>query len=82
MSKTKLETRTKWIKRLKSYRNPDKRCKYPWQLGNLGYCWGYANWLDIKNKDKGILGEYSKFESYMELCKDCEYWNNGGNDNG
>lgn len=77
MPTTKLATRTKWIKRLKSYKNNDPRCSYPWELGNLGYCWGYASWLDGKNGDKSIFGwgDYSMYKEYIEFCrKDCKYW--------
>ena len=63
MPKTKLSERAKWIKRLKSYKNPDKRCHYPWQLGNLGYCWGFASMVDDKLT-----------KNYRGFCRDCKYW--------
>jgi len=50
--------------KINSYRNPDKRCSYPFTCGPLGYCWSYANHVD----------KTSKFENMETICKKCEYW--------
>ena len=60
MPKAKLAKRVEWIKRLKSYKNKDKRCHYPWTISNVGYCWGWANYID------GTTGKPD--------CLKCEYW--------
>ncbi len=61
MPKTKLVKRAKWIKRLKSYRNDDPRCRYPWTLHD--YCWGFASMVDDKLT-----------KNYRGFCRDCKYW--------
>lgn len=30
----------------RQYKNPDGRCTYPYDRGPLGYCWGYATYVD------------------------------------
>ena len=71
MPKTKLAKRVEWIKRIKSYRNP--QCSYSWSLSNLGYCWAYACWKDYKKGDTDTDPAY-RVKNYVEFCKDCEYW--------
>ncbi len=46
------------------YRNPDKRCQYPWTNGPVGYCWLYAGKVDEKATKK----EIEKF------CSKCDMW--------
>ena len=48
------------------YKNPDKRCKYPFTCDPLGYCWSYAHHVD---------GTPS-FENMDSICPSCELWNN------
>lgn len=48
----------------KKYRNPDKRCKYPFTAEPLGYCWSYANHVD---------GD-EKFQDMEAICKTCDLW--------
>ena len=50
------------------YENKDERCTYPFSDDPLGYCWGYANFID---GDKA-------FKDFT--CDGCEYWEGGGND--
>jgi len=48
------------------YRNPDRRCSYPWTPDRLGYCWGYASlW--------GRSATQVEVEAY---CSEgpCEFW--------
>ncbi len=73
MPKTKLVKRAKWIKRLKSYRNDDPRCRYPWTLSNVGYCWGFACWIDYKKGLTDMKNKY-KVDSSDIFCRDCNYW--------
>lgn len=59
-------SRKEAIRKVKSYKNPDKRCKYPWELSPLGYCWGYATEKDKRTKQENII---------KRLCtKGCECW--------
>ncbi len=77
MPKTKLSERAKWIKRLKSYKNPDPHCTYPWELGNCGYCWGFASWKDGDDKSMWhSVSGYKRVKDFgKEVCaKDCKYW--------
>jgi len=74
MPKTKLAKRVKWIKKIQSYKNRDKRCTYHWTLSNVGYCWGYANWLDYMKGDDINPRREQRVKSYIEFCKNCEYW--------
>jgi hypothetical protein len=53
------------MRSLKKYKNPDKRCTYPFADNALGYCWSYACYVD---------GERA-FEYIEKICKGCEYWN-------
>ena len=45
------------------YRNPDKRCSYPWSDDAMGYCWTYAGKVD---EIEEINMDYN--------CKGCEYF--------
>ena len=47
---------------VEKYRNPDPRCKYPFEPKFAGYCWGYANHVD---------GEPG-FEKFT--CEGCDMW--------
>lgn len=58
--KTKAEARA----RINSYKNPDKRCTYPFTCEVLGYCWSFAHHID---KTPG-------YENIEAICKGCEYW--------
>ena len=58
--KTKEEVRA----RIMSYKNPDKRCTYPFTCDPLGYCWSYANYVD---------GD-ERFKDIEAICKNCEMW--------
>ena len=44
------------------YRNPDKRCGYPFTPDPAGYCWSYANHVD------GKVG----FEDMESICEGCD----------
>lgn len=44
------------------YRNPDVRCKYPFEPCPVGYCWSYANNVD------GTPG----YEDIRKICDGCE----------
>ena len=46
------------------YKNPDKRCTYPYDKSPVGYCWAYANHID---RIKG-------FSDIGKKCKKCEYF--------
>ncbi len=46
------------------YRNPDHRCKYPFEACPTGYCWSFANHVD---------GEES-YEDMDAICCDCEFF--------
>lgn len=46
--------------RFRAYRNPDKKCTYPFEPCSLGYCWGWAHYIDG-------TGEHP-------YCEDCECW--------
>ena len=46
------------------YRNPDKRCTYPWSPGKFGYCWSFALHVD---------GVHSS-EHMAKICPGCECW--------
>jgi hypothetical protein len=37
------------------YKNPDKRCTYPFEDNFVGYCWSYANAVD-KREDANCVG--------------------------
>ena len=54
------------------YRNKNKACKYPFEPDALGYCWGYAQYVDMKATKKEII----------KLCKKCEYWHDKNDDDG
>ncbi len=73
MPKTKLGRHIHWIRHVKNYKNRDKRCSYPWTPRQLGYCWGYANWVDYHNGSDDVKEKY-KVKDYIEFCKDCKYW--------
>jgi hypothetical protein len=45
------------------YKNPDKRCTYPFEPSLLGYCWGYATKVDEGKKMATIV-----------CAKRCEFW--------
>jgi len=51
-------------KDLEKYRNPDRRCTYPFTPDPVGYCWSYACHVD---------GE-SRFEDMLKICAGCECW--------
>jgi len=40
------KTKEEAIARINSYKNPDKRCTYPFTCDPLGYCWAYAHHVD------------------------------------
>ena len=50
--------------KINSYRNPDKRCTYPFTCDPVGYCWSYATHVDGNEKYKDI----------ESICKGCEMW--------
>ena len=52
------------LKSYKKYKNPDKRCSYPFTNDVLGYCYGFAGWLD----------DTKKVITMQQLCNGCEYW--------
>jgi len=60
------------------YRNKDPRCKYPFIPSPIGYCWGFATWVDYKEGkiSKEQAGECA-VESYEEFCRWCEFWEGG-----
>ena len=45
------------------YENPSKTCKYPFTATELGYCWGYAVYVD-----EGKKGDLK------EVCKGCKFY--------
>jgi len=47
---------------LKKYKNPSRKCQYPFELNLLGYCWSYANYVD---------GD-QRFKNIKEICRTCE----------
>ena len=48
------------------YQNKDSRCCYPFEPNPLGYCWGYANWVDEGKKD---------YEEFVKThCEKCDKW--------
>ena len=75
MPKTKLGNYVKLRNRIKTYKNKDKRCKFPFEIDVLGYCWGFALYIDYKagRITKEEAGNYG-VEDYREFCRDCEYW--------
>lgn len=48
------------------YKNPDPRCRYPFTDSPLGYCWGWASYVDGKESFAGFKD--------MALCHDCEFF--------
>lgn len=46
------------------YRNPDKRCHYPWTSSPTEFCWAYANHVDERGQP----------EDMEQICKECEHW--------
>ena len=50
------------------YRNPDKRCTYPFSPDPLGYCWSYAEYVD------GNSGKKTS-DDMKKICRGCECWN-------
>lgn len=52
--------------RFEKYRNPDRRCTYPFEPCAAGYCWGYANFVD---------GNKPWADRPMEKnCQRCDMW--------
>ena len=49
---------------VETYRNPDKRCVYPFEPNPVGYCWAYAHHVDGTER----------FEDMGKICPSCEYW--------
>ena len=45
-----------------------EHCRYPFEPCPVGYCWGYANYIDEGETDEEI-------ESH--LCKGCEFHTRG-----
>ena len=64
------------VKKWSDYKNPDKKCKYPFSQCGVGYCWGYANLYD-KAKNKKELKKQAKI-----YCKTCDFINSEVGDNG
>ena len=58
--------KAKMLKILKSYRNPDPRCSFPWEPKYEGFCRAYADYID-GHAWVGIPGEKG-------FCKKCEFW--------
>ena len=50
--------------KINGYKNPDKRCDYPFTCGPLGYCWSFAHHID------GTKG----YEDMDKICPGCECW--------
>jgi len=75
MPKTKLGNFVKWRNRVKEYENKDKRCKFPFRIDILGYCWTFALFVDYKvgRITKEEAGRYG-VKNYEEFCKNCKYW--------
>jgi len=71
MPKTKLAR----LARLKKYKNKDSRCWFPFILNQLGYCWGFASYIDCK-EGRSSGGNYD-VERYEEFCRGCKYWKEG-----
>ena len=46
------------------YKNPDKRCKFPFFPESIGYCWSFAEHVDYKTSK----------EEMIKKCEKCEYW--------
>jgi hypothetical protein len=46
------------------YRNPDKRCTYPFSDCAVGYCWSYAHYVDGN----------PAFKDIEKICNRCEFW--------
>ncbi len=63
-----MKTKNPYLK----YKNSDSRCWYPFEPDALGYCWGYAQYVDMKATKKEII----------KLCKKCEYWHDKNDDDG
>jgi hypothetical protein len=47
------------------YRNPDKRCQYPFGSGSLGYCCSYACHIDGKDE---------RYKDITVICRKCKLW--------
>lgn len=55
------------------YKNPDSRCWYPFEPDPLGYCWGYAQYIDMGATKEEIIKDLCRKENLPE--GKCEYWN-------
>lgn len=73
MPKTKLAR----LARLKRYKNRDPRCRFPFTLHPLGYCWGFASYIDYKEGRESIKDGYD-VERYEEFCREYKYWKGNG----
>jgi len=50
------------------YHNPDMACNYPFTPDSLGYCWGYATFIDEHpNASEQEITEWMK-----KYCRDCD----------
>lgn len=52
------------------YKNPDKRCHYPFEPNVFGYCWMYSSYID--NGAKFLIPR--ELNSMEEICHSCEFW--------
>jgi len=50
------------------YRNPDKRCGYPFTPDPCGYCWSYAHHVD----------DTEGYEDMERICPGCELFTPNG----
>jgi len=63
--------RTKVVHFLK-YKNLSKTCKYPFENCGVGYCWGFAKYVDGVESGEEIRNVSDWMRSH---CKKCEFYN-------
>lgn len=61
--------------RVKTYRNPDERCGYPFTPDGAGYCWSFAHFID--KGDEWLKDR--KVEKMEDICEHCECWTEAPN---
>jgi len=59
------------------YRNPDRRCNYPFDPSPLGYCWSFASYIDGGEKWLKQRSDIEKkeFKTMEDICRGCDRWN-------
>ena len=54
------------IAKINTYKNPDPRCKYPFEPDPLGYCWSFAIHVDKKHTPEQIFKSCIHCELFTE----------------